>query len=66
LIREETYSHGTLVGAGKRSDADLGVDVEDGRLSALGVGLDTNTSSHVVVVLIRRGEGLGEDILLYI
>lgn len=60
-----TNSHGSEVGGRKRSNADLGVDVEDGGgLAAGGEGLDTDAGEHVVVVLVRGDEVLLEDDLL--
>lgn len=60
-----TNSHDSEVGSGERSDADLGVDIEDGRGGAAeGEGLDANASKHVVVVVVRSNQVLLEDDLL--
>lgn len=59
------HSHEALVRAGHGRDADLGVDVEDGRgAAALGEGLDAHAREHVVVVLVRGHDALLEHHLL--
>ena len=59
------HSHEALVRAGHGRDADLGVDVEDGRgAAALGEGLDAHAREHVVVVLVRGHDALLKHYLL--
>ena len=60
-----TNSHDPEVGSGERSNADLGVDVEDGRGGAAErERLDADASKHVVVVVVRSNQVLLEDDLL--
>jgi hypothetical protein len=58
------HRHGASVRASYGRDADLRVDVEDGRRAALGEGLNADTGKEVVVVLVRSDEILQEHDLL--
>lgn len=60
-----SHRHGSRVGGGDGRNSDLRIDVENSRCAATTrERLDTNTSDHVVIVLVRSQDILLEDDLL--